>query len=96
MKQIKNMLIDNKIKIANGMTEEELKNAEEIYQIKFPREYRDMLKEFVLDSCNWNDFLKEYKINNSIDEITKKYIDIFLSSTSEEGIEAYDDISCID
>ena len=75
MDQIKRMLIEKKIKISNGMSEKEIKKVEKIYQIVFPKDYKEMLKEFVLDCNNWRDiseknisYLKD-KINAPIEGI---------------------------
>ena len=75
MDQIKRMLIEKKIKISNGMSEKEIKKVEKIYQIVFPKDYKEILKEFVLDCNNWRDiseknisYLKD-KINAPIEGI---------------------------
>ena len=73
--KLKRMLIEKKIKISNGMSEKEIKKVEKIYQIVFPKDYKEILKEFVLDCNNWRDiseknisYLKD-KINAPIEGI---------------------------
>lgn len=56
MKDIKNVLNDNNYKTLPGMTKDEIEEAEKIYKIKFPLEYKNFLKEFVFEECNWSDF----------------------------------------
>ncbi len=47
IEEIKKILKDNHIELSNGMTEDDITNAEKFYDIKFPSELKEMLMNFV-------------------------------------------------
>lgn len=60
--EIKEKLIRNKIKILKGLTNEEIKIIENLYEIKMPDVYIEFLKSFLVKDYNqiiWNDFSSE-------------------------------------
>ena len=60
--KIRNILLKNKVRLIPGMTEKGISYAEEFYDITFPKNYKEMLMNFVPVSngfYNWNDYSKE-------------------------------------
>ena len=62
VENIRKLLIDNNVKLNNGMTKEDIIKAEKFYNIQFPNDMKEMLMNFVPISesfYNWNDYSEE-------------------------------------
>ena len=59
IENIRERLIQNNIKLYEGLTEEEFEKIENFYSIKFPISQWTLYKSFLPEFINWRDFSQE-------------------------------------
>lgn len=59
IEKIRETLIQNNIKLYEGLTDEEFETIENFYSIKFPISLRTLYKSFLPELINWRDFSQE-------------------------------------